>query len=404
MANKVRLADGGGFLGGIGRRAQARARARLRELRGNTTLVVQTGLAAGAAWYVAHNILNHPAPFFAPISAVIALGISLGHRTRRIIELVVGVAVGIAVGDALILVIGSGAWQVAAVVMLALGLAMLIGSGPLITQAASSAVLVATLTPPQGGLVFTRFIDALVGGGIAFGVHALLLPLNPLRHVRRTAHGVLESLADSLGVVAAALADRDAEAAGDVLQRLRASEPMLVAFRDSLHFGREATFIAPIRWRARGQLAGYADAAPHIDHAVRNGRVLARRGNAALVAGEPVPEQLPGAVLTLQLAARNLLDDLERSVEPEATRRACQDAVARAAAAYATSRQAPDLTGGLSIGVVVAQVRSIAFDLLRATGLDPEEADRTVRRAAHLSTAPHNGWSAAGGGQVPGLV
>lgn len=374
---------------GLVETSRHRVYGRFESVRANATLVLQTGLAAGAAWFVAHDVMGHQRPFFAPIAAVVALGVSLGHRTRRIIELVVGVAVGIAVGDALILVIGTGAWQIAAVVMLALLLALLLGGGgPLVTQAASSAVLVATLTPPQTGLVFTRFFDALVGGAIAFGVHALLLPLNPLRRVRRTADAVLEILAASLGGVAAALADRDAVAMGALLRRLGESEGTLAEFRDTLHFGRETTLIAPVRWHARGQLGQYARAARHIDHAVRNARVLARRANAALVATEPVPEQLPGSLRALESAVRELLVDLESSDDPEATRGRCQEAVSRSAAAFTVSRRAaagPE--SGLSIGVVVAQVRSIAYDLLRATGLDKEDADRLIRRASHASAS-----------------
>jgi hypothetical protein len=33
--------------------------------------------------------------------------------------------------------------------------------------------------------------------------------------------------------------------------------------------------------------------------------------------------------------------------------------------------------------VIIAQIRSIATDLLRASGLTPEETDRQIRRAIH---------------------
>ena len=35
--------------------------------------ILQCGLAAGLAWFLAANLLGHPAPFFAPIAAAIAL-------------------------------------------------------------------------------------------------------------------------------------------------------------------------------------------------------------------------------------------------------------------------------------------------------------------------------------------
>ena len=62
---------------------------------------------------------------------------------------------------------------------------ILLGGGPLIaSQAASSAVLVATVRTPGGGLVPTRFVDALVGGVVGIAVLALV-PHDPAAIARR---------------------------------------------------------------------------------------------------------------------------------------------------------------------------------------------------------------------------
>ena len=56
----------------------------------------------------------------------------------------------------------------------------------IVTQAAASAVLVATLTPTADeGVDLDQFVDTLVGGGVGSVVSALLLPLNPLSVARR---------------------------------------------------------------------------------------------------------------------------------------------------------------------------------------------------------------------------
>ena len=60
-------------------------------------------MAAGLAWFVAHDLIGRPTPFFAPIAAVITLASSVGQRVRRTAELVLGVAIGIGIGDAIIL-------------------------------------------------------------------------------------------------------------------------------------------------------------------------------------------------------------------------------------------------------------------------------------------------------------
>jgi hypothetical protein len=52
------------------------------------------------------------------------------------------------------------------------------------------------------------------------------------------------------------------------------------------------------------------------------------------------------------------------------------------------SFMSPSRTIGFSGGVVVAQVRSAATDLLRASGVDFAEAPRLVRRAAGWHNRP----------------
>jgi uncharacterized membrane protein YgaE (UPF0421/DUF939 family) len=351
-------------------------RDRLQRVRANAALTVQAGLAAGLAWYVARDLIGHPAPFFAPIAAVVTLAVSVGQRFRRAVELVVGVAVGIGVGDLLIAWIGTGPVQIAVVVILAIVAAILLGSGSaLVTQAANSAVLVATLTPPGSGLSFPRFVDALVGGLVALAVMALLLPTNPLTLVGRATRSVLTPLADGLAEAAGALADRDRERAERALGRLRAGEADLRRFHEALAAGRESATLAPIRWRTRGALAQYLDAADHIGHALRNSRLLVRRSIRAIADGEPVPGGLPEAVGLLGEAVGWLRRELADAVEPEACRGRALTAVSEVARAYATGV-------GFSGGVVVAQVRSIATDLVRASGVVDPEAERLVRSAA----------------------
>ena len=122
-------------------------------------------------------MLGHPTPFFAPVAAIITLGITVGQRGQRAAEVAFGVALGIAVADLLVLQIGTGTAQLALVVALATSAAIFLGSGQMLaTQAAVSAALVATLQPPTDGVSFARFLDALVGGGVALLINALVLP------------------------------------------------------------------------------------------------------------------------------------------------------------------------------------------------------------------------------------
>src|SRR5256714_4348071 len=267
-----RVLPTGDALSAIGHRSGATLADRVRRVRAAALFAAQAGVAAGLSWLIAFDWLHHARPFFAPIAAVIALNVSVGQRLRRVVELVVGVALGILVGDVLIYFIGTGAWQIGAGVGAAILVAVFLGGSPIVIgQAAASAVLVATLAPPSGGIYYTRFLDALIGGVAGILVMALLLPVNPLTTIRRAAGPALDVIADGLRDCAAALRHRSRDEADAALAALRTGEAKVVGFRNALSGAREAATLAPVRWRSRGPLAQYLDAAEHVDHALRTG-------------------------------------------------------------------------------------------------------------------------------------
>jgi len=365
-------------------RSRAVVRAGLHRVRGGVVLALQAGLAAGLAWFVAHDLIGRPTPFFAPIAAVITLASSVGQRLRRTAELVVGVAIGIGIGDAIIQLIGTGPWQIGLVVLLAVLVATALGGGtPLVVQSASSAVLVATLTPTTG-VPWTRFFDALVGGGVGLVVMTVLLPLNPLTVVRRAAGPARPVLADGQRQVADGLSAGDRDQVADALAKLRAAEGAFAAFSAAVAAARENVAFAPARWRTRGALAEYVEGADHMTYALRNVRVLIRRLLTAMDDGEKVPEVLPVAVGLLADAVELLKQEWARGVEPVAARERGMRAVTEAMGAY-------EAGVGFSGGVVVAQIRTAVSDLLRASGVEGNEAVRMVRRAAGWHERPRTG-------------
>ena len=351
-----------------GRRAVA---ARLAGLRDAWLSIVQVGVSAALAFLIAREVIGHATPFFAPIAAVLTLGLSVGQRGRRAAELAIGVALGIGVADLLVLVIGTGTWQLALIVSLAMAAGALTGGGILlINQAAVSAVLVATL-PMTGDFSGARFIDALIGSGVALLANALL-PSHPLRMVRREIEPLLDELAEIFGELAGALERRDHEAARHALARGRDSEPAIAAVRSSLTAASETTWLAPPRRSSRGHVSELSSSAVPIDYALRNSRVLARNVLRAIDLSEAVPLSAIRSLSGLEDATRavnGFLWDPSRREEAERT--------AIAAARLATA--ALDDTTNLSVSAIVSQVRSIAVDLLRVVGLSDERAMQVVR-------------------------
>ena len=367
-------------------RTRIALRDRALRVRANFALAAQAGLAAALSWFVATDVFHHRQAFFAPIAAVVTLAVAIGQRLRRAGELVVGVAVGIAIGDSLIYWIGTGPWQLGLVVTLSIVVAIFVGGGaPLVTQAASSAVLVATLAPPEGGIYYTRFLDALIGGGVGLLVMALLLPLNPLTVVARAANPTLDVLAEGLAETFAAMREHNPDRAQAAFDHLRGEEGALGRLTDAIDAGRETVTFSPVRWPAHAPLTRYVEAAEHLAHALRDTRVLVRRAVNVIRDEEPIPDELTRAIADLADAVRELRRELAAGRDPAAARERAVRAVDSAGRAYA-------LGVGFSGSVVVAQVRSTANDLMRASGLSQKDADGLVRRVFKgASAAPVRG-------------
>ncbi len=330
--------------------------------------VIQTAVAATVAYFLAIFLLGHETPFFAPIAAVVSLSVTLGQRMRRAVELVFGVAVGLMVADLLVLLIGSGTVQIGIVVLLAMAAAVFIGGGPLVVnQAAVSALLVVVLQPPDAVFSPNRFLDALVGGGVAVAVN-YLFPINPERLVERAARPVFDELVAVLEDIAAALRSGERELAERALLKAREiDDDQVTSFYEALAAGHETARLSPTRRRALEHLELYANAGTRIDLAVINTRVLARGAANLLRRGEPAPALLPEAVLDLSRAVKALATYLEESREPEDARRYALEAARRATEILKERHD-------LATSVLVGQVRSAAVDILRSTGMDQASA------------------------------
>jgi uncharacterized membrane protein YccC len=345
-------------------------------LRANGWSVVQSAVAASVAYLLAILVLGHERPFFAAIAAVICLGVTLGQRARRAVEVVFGVAFGLMVADLLVLLIGTGVAQIGVVVLLAMAAAVFFGGGPLlVNQAAISALLVVVLQPPNDAFDPARFLDALVGGSVALAVN-YLFPINPERLVERAARPIFDELVLVLEDIAAALKNGDRERAERALLRARRiDDDQVKSFYEALAAGHETARLSPTRRRALGHLELYANAGTRIDLAVINTRVLARGAANAARRGDPAPPQLPEAVLDLARAVKALATYLEEPGGPDEARRFALEA-ARKATEILEDRH------DLAVSVLVGQVRSMAVDLLRSTGMDQASALQALEEVA----------------------
>ena len=353
-------------------RLRAHLHARMRALRLARVMVVQMAIAAGLAYFVAHDLLGHTNTYFAPVAATIVLSVVPGERSRRAVEMVIGIALGIAVADAFIQVLGDGAVQIALVVLVTVAAAILLGGGRVIaSQAASAAILIAAL--PRTHAAPTRFVDALVGGMIGLAV-MVVLPRNPLVQLHKAVGPVLDDLAAVLEETAAALDDGDARAAGRALAHALSAGALDANFTQLLSQARETARISPAHWASGAAVRRYAQAATRINDAARGVRVLVRSARTALEQGEEIPDGLSDAIRDLAAALRTLDGEIADPSDAETVEHALR------AAGRAT--QILEEHPGLPVTVLIGQVRSCAVDILRALGVERQEASARVRDAA----------------------
>ena len=343
--------------------------------------ILQTASAAVAAWYLALTLLPASQPLFAPIAAVVSLGATSGQRGRRVLELVGGVILGILVSDLIVGAIGTGPWQAGVMIVLAMGTAVAMGGTELlVAESAVSAMLIATLPGAASGFPPERFLEALVGGGVALVVAGLLFPPDPALRVGRALNGLFADLGRALGDVARALEEGDPAIAERAQEMARALDEHLIAVRQELLEVRDTARFAPPRRGARGLLERVERSLPQIDFAARDARVLARTALRYLRAGSPAPEELSRAIARLADAVWEFAAYYDDDRREDEVRRIALDAAAHVGPLAEDPRD-------LRLAEMVVQVRSMAVDLVRAVDLASGIAPPPERPTDELLTA-----------------
>jgi len=345
------------------------ARAGLQRARDTAGPITWTALACGTAYALAAWLLSNPYPFFAAVAAFAALGFSPDVRPRRVGEVAFGVTMGVGLGELFQTWVGSGAWQVAVVVIVGTLVARVLDPSPVLTtQSAVQAIVVlglpaaATTAGPVG-----RWLDALLGGAVAL-VFSLFIPKDPRRRPQLLTRDVVTSIASILGLVALALRTGEPSHAQTALVRGRSLQPALTALEDAVAASASTARLSPAWRRFRADLDELADAAEHADRAVRSSRVLARR---VATAGGVRDEEIAQRCEALEAGASRLAGAFGGRRDPAAARALLEQT---AATLVITGERDP------MRHTLTSLLRSVAFDLLLAAGASEAEATRALQR------------------------
>jgi hypothetical protein len=276
--------------------------------------------------------------------------------------------------------LGVGVVQAGFFVALAMAVAVFLGGGNLgVSEAAISAmIMMFTFQPSAAGLPIECFLEALIGGGTALLINALL-PVNPERMVGEAVFPVFAESAAVLDSVAGALAGCDTGLAQKrAYVKAREIDARLAGLKEAVAASRETARLAPPRRRSLGHMQLYAAAADQIDLTVRDVRALARAALSVVQPGDPAPEPLPAAIRGLARATEALAAYLQTSGDPGETRRLALDAATEASTML---EEHEDLARNLGVNALVDQNHSSAVDLVGGTGMDRAAALQALQEA-----------------------
>jgi uncharacterized membrane protein YgaE (UPF0421/DUF939 family) len=245
------------------------ARSAFGRISGAWQAVALAACGAAIAWFLAHRVLGHSDPFFAPIAAAVALSSSSIQRGRRAVQLVGGVLLGIAIAEALSSLLGTGTLVLGAIVLLTMSAAVMVGAGfvgqgmMFVNQAAGSAVLVVVLH--KHGTGPERALDALVGGAVAIVLGVLLFPVEPLGVLARAERAVLSALSTTLAETASRLSRGAEPEPGWAVQTGHRVHRLLADLAAARSTARAAVRIAPRRWRQRAAVDAEVERTAYVD-------------------------------------------------------------------------------------------------------------------------------------------
>lgn len=328
--------------------------------------VLQIVLAAVLAYSVARFVVGHPAPVLALTVTITSLGIARDTRPKQVAETAIGMLIGITASEILLLLWGSGVWQLAVVLAIVFTLGRALSPSPGFAVAAGTqAMLVMILPAPDGG-VLTRSLDGLIGG-LAALLCTAVVPRPSLHTARAEAHRLVSALGRTVEELTEALQRGDSSASSSALERIRATQPMIDGWTAALDSATGVARISPFIRRHRVELTRQSTMLAALDLATRNLRIIARRTD-FLVGDAAARPALAGVVAAfgpgIALLGRAVAD-------PSVLALARQDLVLLATS-LDPQRLIPEAR--LAEKTLLVLLRPLVVDLLTATGAGAAEA------------------------------
>lgn len=339
-----------------------------RRVAGSFLPILQSAIGAALAYLIASELFDRSHPLFAPIAAWVCLGFKADRVPRKVAELGVGATVGVFIGELLSTHLQVGWWQIGLTLFIAALVGRSLDKGDLTTiQAGVNAVVVMSMSwleAVQGG-VTGRWIDALVGAGIAF-IIAVVLPRNPSARPRRYARSALAEYATLLNLVGRGLRTADIEVLNDAHPQRHALAEVVIAWEETLATARGVVALNPGLWRHRVDVDELSRLFRLMQRSQRSSYMLARQGQSMAEEVGAMPE-IGDMLLDVSTAVHALGGSVGQWERPEQARALLVDIAGRAAPSHIEG-------GDWRPVALMSLLRAIIVDLLQMTGLSRDEA------------------------------
>ncbi|NMA76633.1 MAG: FUSC family protein [Actinomycetales bacterium] len=348
--------------------------------RGDVLTVIRASIAAALAYLVSGFLWDHEHPFFSSIVAFIIIGFGIEKKMRKIVEMSCGVMLGVLLGELARGTLGSGTWQILVVVFGAGMLARFIDSSNLFGfQVAIQSLLVMIMPITPGMTPGGRALDAVTGVVVAIIIH-LLLSGDPRRLQSRAAISFYRELEDTLVSLALSARSGDRGVAKAALKNLReVSQKFTDEWELANDVANEMATFSPSGLRHADDVDRLEHLLVGSDRAMRNMRVIARREVEFL---EAVRGDAHSRLADALLAARDAVQELGAAVAHEDVDFTEARRKLRLFSSYLSPEMLlrndegmrPGRAGHFEGVTLTIQLRSLAIDLLQATGLSAADA------------------------------
>ena len=328
--------------------------------------IVQITAAALSSYAIAHLALGHPMPILAVTVTITSLGFNRDARPVRVLRSVFAILLGVALATGVLVIAGSGVWQLALVLGVVLVVSRLLVRDLVFPVAAATPAALTILLGASDGSAWLRVLDACIGAGIAL-VATALIPRLPGRAAARDARAATSALLEAIHALGDALRVGSPAAAELSTRRLARVPQLAESWAQSLATDLAVSRISPFLRRRLPELERRQRLQTGVSAAQRHLELIARRVGSLVRDGVP-RAGLAGLVDGVEQGLRLLIEEQHDLELTGAARSVLGDLGARLAPAAVMPDAGPAET------TVVLQLRPLVVDLLVASGLPLEEA------------------------------